>query len=76
MLEPLLFSGVRSSLALFATLDSNSVSCLVFFGCCIAGAFLTLLLPEVKGRDPDLILAQEMKEAAEAEAAKNKTTRA
>ncbi|GAW04000.1 inorganic phosphate transporter [Lentinula edodes] len=27
----------------------------IFFGCCIAGAFFTLLLPEVKGRDPDLV---------------------
>ncbi|KAJ4468720.1 MFS inorganic phosphate transporter [Lentinula aciculospora] len=35
----------------------------IFFGCCIAGAFFTLLLPEVKGRDPDLILAQEIREA-------------
>jgi MFS transporter, PHS family, inorganic phosphate transporter len=33
----------------------------VFFGCCIAGAALTLLLPEVKGRDPDLILAEEIR---------------
>ena len=29
----------------------------VFFGCCVAGAFVTLLLPEVKGRDPDAIYA-------------------
>ncbi|KAF5390089.1 hypothetical protein D9757_003737 [Collybiopsis confluens] len=35
----------------------------IFFGCCIAGAFFTLLLPEVKGRDPDLILAEEIREA-------------
>ncbi|KAJ3868007.1 MFS inorganic phosphate transporter [Lentinula novae-zelandiae] len=35
----------------------------IFFGCCIAGAFFTLLLPEVKGRDPDLVLAQEIREA-------------
>ncbi|KAF4605756.1 hypothetical protein EYR40_004546 [Pleurotus pulmonarius] len=34
----------------------------IFFGCCVAGAFFTLLLPEVKGRDPDLILLEEMKE--------------
>jgi len=41
----------------------------IFFGCCIAGAFLTLLLPEVKGRDPDLILAEEIRLArGEAEA--------
>lgn len=35
---------------------------LVFFACCIAGAVFTLLLPEVKGRDPDLILAEEIRE--------------
>jgi MFS transporter, PHS family, inorganic phosphate transporter len=33
---------------------------LVFFGCCIAGAALSLLLPEAKGRDPDRILMDEM----------------
>ncbi|KIK05301.1 hypothetical protein K443DRAFT_641836 [Laccaria amethystina LaAM-08-1] len=32
----------------------------IFFGCCIAGAFFTLLLPEVKGRDPDALLAAEI----------------
>lgn len=37
----------------------------IFFGCSIAGAALTLLLPEVKGRDPDLILAEEIKAARE-----------
>ncbi|KNZ75227.1 putative metabolite transporter C2H8.02 [Termitomyces sp. J132] len=37
----------------------------IFFGCCIAGAGFTLLLPEVKGRDPDLVLAEEMREARE-----------
>ncbi|KAI0073026.1 MFS general substrate transporter [Panus rudis PR-1116 ss-1] len=36
----------------------------IFFACCIAGAILTLLLPEVKGRDPDLIYAEELKERA------------
>ncbi|KAF8662103.1 hypothetical protein AX16_001213 [Volvariella volvacea WC 439] len=35
----------------------------IFFGCCIAGAGFTLLLPEVKGRDADLILAEEIREA-------------
>jgi len=34
----------------------------IFMGCCVLGAGFTLLLPEVKGRDPDLILAEEMKE--------------
>lgn len=38
---------------------------LVFFGCCIAGAFCSLLLPEVKGRDPDLVLAEEIRVARE-----------
>lgn len=34
----------------------------VFFGCCLAGAVFTQLLPEVKGRDPDLVYAQELEE--------------
>ncbi|KAJ7482542.1 MFS inorganic phosphate transporter [Mycena latifolia] len=34
----------------------------IFVGCCIAGAFFTLLLPEVRARDPDEILVQEMAE--------------
>ncbi|EAU80994.2 phosphate transporter [Coprinopsis cinerea okayama7 len=34
----------------------------IFFGCCIVGAAFTLLLPEVKGRDPDLVLAEEIAE--------------
>jgi len=34
----------------------------IFFGCCIAGAVITLALPEVKGRDPDLILMEERKQ--------------
>ncbi|KAF9256591.1 phosphate transporter [Marasmius fiardii PR-910] len=38
----------------------------IFFGCCILGAAFTLLLPEVKGRDPDLVYAQELREAKEA----------
>ncbi|KAE9392304.1 phosphate transporter [Gymnopus androsaceus JB14] len=37
----------------------------IFFGCCIAGAICSLLLPEVKGRDPDLVLAEEIREARE-----------
>jgi PHS family inorganic phosphate transporter-like MFS transporter len=37
----------------------------IFFGCCIAGAIFSLLLPEVKGRDPDLVLAAEIREARE-----------
>ncbi|KAK7031294.1 hypothetical protein VNI00_013549 [Paramarasmius palmivorus] len=39
----------------------------IFFGCCIVGAVFTLLLPEVKGRDPDLVLAEEIREAREKE---------
>ncbi|KAI0048128.1 MFS general substrate transporter [Auriscalpium vulgare] len=35
----------------------------IFVGCCFAGAVFTLLLPEVKGRDPDLVLAEEQQEA-------------
>lgn len=34
----------------------------VFVGCCIAGAVFSLLLPEVRARDPDLVLAEELKE--------------
>ncbi|KAJ7184877.1 major facilitator superfamily domain-containing protein [Mycena filopes] len=32
----------------------------IFVGCCIAGAAATLLLPEVRARDPDEVLAQEV----------------
>ncbi|KAF7326084.1 MFS domain-containing protein [Mycena kentingensis (nom. inval.)] len=35
----------------------------IFFACCIAGAGFTLLLPEVRGRDPDAVLAEEMRES-------------
>ncbi|KAG7091981.1 hypothetical protein E1B28_008369 [Marasmius oreades] len=38
----------------------------IFFACCILGAGFTLLLPEVKGRDPDLVYAEEIREAREA----------
>ncbi|RXW14845.1 hypothetical protein EST38_g11007 [Candolleomyces aberdarensis] len=56
--------------AILSALAFNSLSkkigtpaCLwIFFACCIAGAAVTLLLPEVKGRDPDLILAEEIRE--------------
>ena len=41
------------------------MDCIVFFGCCLAGACLTTLLPEVKGRDPDLIDAEEIRAARE-----------
>jgi len=34
----------------------------IFFACCLAGAVCTLLLPEVRGRDPDIILAQEIRD--------------
>ncbi|KAF7314826.1 Inorganic phosphate transporter [Mycena kentingensis (nom. inval.)] len=34
----------------------------IFFACCIAGAGFTLLLPEVKNRDPDEVLVQELTE--------------
>ncbi|KAF9040408.1 MFS general substrate transporter [Hymenopellis radicata] len=39
----------------------------IFVGCCFAGAGFTLLLPEVRGRDPDAILANELREAKLAE---------
>ncbi|KAF7333079.1 MFS inorganic phosphate transporter [Mycena venus] len=35
----------------------------IFVGCCFAGALFTLLLPEVRRRDPDLILAEEIEAA-------------
>ncbi|KAJ7339922.1 major facilitator superfamily domain-containing protein [Mycena albidolilacea] len=34
----------------------------IFVACCVAGAGFTLLLPEVRARDPDEILAQEIAE--------------
>ncbi|KAM5536672.1 hypothetical protein V8D89_009600 [Ganoderma adspersum] len=34
----------------------------IFFGCCIAGAVFSLLLPEVRGRDPDVVYEQELRE--------------
>ncbi|KZV84844.1 MFS general substrate transporter [Exidia glandulosa HHB12029] len=34
----------------------------IFFGCCLAGAAFTLLLPEVKGRDPDEVDRMELAE--------------
>lgn len=36
---------------------------IVFFAVCMAGAVATLLLPEVKGRDPDLVDSEEIREA-------------
>jgi len=35
----------------------------IFVGCCFAGAIFTLLLPEVRRRDPDQILAEEIEAA-------------
>ncbi|KAJ7059411.1 major facilitator superfamily domain-containing protein [Mycena amicta] len=34
----------------------------IFFACCVVGAGFTLLLPEVRGRDPDEVLARELLE--------------
>ncbi|TFY75139.1 hypothetical protein EWM64_g8872 [Hericium alpestre] len=34
----------------------------IFVGCCLFGALFTLLLPEVKGRDPDAILEEELRQ--------------
>ncbi|KAI8992884.1 MFS general substrate transporter [Trametes punicea] len=34
----------------------------IFFGCSIAGAAFTLLLPEVRDRDPDIVYAEEQRE--------------
>ncbi|KAI0783511.1 major facilitator superfamily domain-containing protein [Abortiporus biennis] len=37
----------------------------IFFGCCLGGAAFSLILPEVRGRDPDVIYAQELLEDSE-----------
>ncbi|KAF9557370.1 MFS general substrate transporter [Agrocybe pediades] len=61
-------AGAIISALAFNTLSKKigTPACLwIFFGCCIAGAALTFLLPEVKGRDPDLILAEEIRERRE-----------
>ena len=41
----------------------------VFFACCVAGAVFTLLLPEVRNRDPDLVYQEELRERAALRAA-------
>jgi hypothetical protein len=41
----------------------SPTGCSVFVGCCFAGALFTLLLPEVRRRDPDLTLAEEIEAA-------------
>lgn len=38
----------------------------IFVGCCLAGAVLTLLLPEVKGRDADRLYEEELEAARRA----------
>ncbi|PPR02809.1 hypothetical protein CVT26_009595 [Gymnopilus dilepis] len=43
----------------------------IFFGCCVVGAVFTLLLPEVKGRDPDLVFAEEIRERKAARSEKH-----
>nr|AKO22759.1 phosphate transporter [Leucocortinarius bulbiger] len=43
----------------------------IFFACCIAGALFTLLLPEVMGRDPDAVLAEEIRVRREARKAQS-----
>ncbi|KAJ7075608.1 inorganic phosphate transporter [Mycena belliarum] len=35
----------------------------IFVGCCVAGSVFTLLLPEVRNRDPDEVLREEIEEA-------------
>ncbi|KAH9474334.1 putative metabolite transporter C2H8.02 [Psilocybe cubensis] len=65
--------------AIISALAFNSLSksigtpaCLwIFMGCCIAGAGFTFLLPEVKGRDADLIYAEELRAKKEAKAKAN-----
>ncbi|KAI0369643.1 MFS general substrate transporter [Pilatotrama ljubarskyi] len=34
----------------------------IFFACCLAGAAFSLLLPEVRDRDPDIVYAEEQRE--------------
>lgn len=67
--ERQLCSGVSFVLFFHPWRRELTLSCgAVFFACCIAGAGFTLLLPEVKGRDADLIDEEEMREAREREA--------
>ena len=56
-----LFSTVRDGLER-GTLTPTSHGT-VFFGCCLAGAALSTLLPEVRGRDPDVIYEEELRVA-------------
>lgn len=58
-------SGAIISALVFNTLtDSIGTPAVlwIFVGCSILGAGLTFLLPEVAGRDPDAILAEELRE--------------
>ena len=58
--ELLLFYGVSHNVST-SVINAKGVTQTVFFACCLVGAVLTLLLPEVKGRDPDLIDLEEIK---------------
>lgn len=62
-------AGAIISALVFNTLSKKvgtPVILWIFFACCIVGALLTLLLPEVKGRDADVIDAEEIRAAREA----------
>ncbi|EIN12160.1 MFS general substrate transporter [Punctularia strigosozonata HHB-11173 SS5] len=56
--------AIISALAFNALSESvgTPVVLWIFFGCCLAGACFTLLLPEVMGRDPDVVYEEEMRE--------------
>ncbi|KAI6144623.1 major facilitator superfamily domain-containing protein [Pisolithus tinctorius] len=55
IISALVFNTLTSSIGTPAVLW-------IFFGCCLVGSVFTLLLPEVAGRDPDAILAEEIRE--------------
>ncbi|KAI6018363.1 major facilitator superfamily domain-containing protein [Pisolithus marmoratus] len=55
IISALVFNTLTSSIGTPAVLW-------IFFACSITGAGFTLLLPEVAGRDPDAILAEELRE--------------
>ncbi|KAI6159849.1 major facilitator superfamily domain-containing protein [Pisolithus thermaeus] len=55
IISALVFNTLTSSIGTPAVLW-------IFFGCSLVGACFTLLLPEVAGRDPDAILAEEIRE--------------
>ncbi|TFY75085.1 hypothetical protein EWM64_g8927 [Hericium alpestre] len=63
-------AAIGKSGAIISSLGFNSLSnrigtnnvLWIFTGCCLLGAAFTLLLPEVKGRDPDVIFDEELRQ--------------